>query len=158
LENFSWIKSILLLFLGFSMVVGGANFAIDSASNIATQFGMSQWLIGVVIIAFGTSLPELIVSFSAARKGKVGMVIGNIIGSNLANTTMVIGGAAMVNKLTINLGAYYFDIALMTVASIMLVYITANKLYSKPAGISLLILLALFLHEKVYPIAGQIAS
>jgi len=157
-ENFSWINSTLLLIVGFMMVVLGANFAIDSASNIATQFGVSQWLIGVVVIAFGTSLPELIVSISAARKGKVGMVIGNIIGSNLANTTMVIGGAAMVNTLTINLGQYYFDIALMLVASIMLVYITANKLYSKPAGISLLILLALFLHEKVYPIAEQIAS
>ena len=157
-QNFSWIKSILLLLLGFSMVVGGASFAVDSASSIATQFGVSQWLIGVVIISFGTSLPELIVSISAARKGKIGMVIGNIIGSNLANTTMVIGGAAMVNTLTVNLGEYYFDMALMTVASIMLIYITANKLYSKPAGISLLILLALFLHEKVYPIAEHIAS
>ncbi len=157
-KNFSWIKSSLLLIIGFGMVVLGASFAIDSASNIAIEFGVSQWLIGVVVIAFGTSLPELIVSISAARKGKVGMVIGNIIGSNLANTTMVIGGAGMVNTLTVNLGKYYFDMALMTVASIMLVYITANKLYSKPAGISLLILLALFLHEKVYPIAGQIAS
>ena len=158
IENFSWIKSSFLLMVGFGMVVLGANFAIDSASNIAIQFGVSQWLIGVVVIAFGTSLPELIVSISAGRKGKVGMVIGNIIGSNLANTTMVIGGAAMVNTLTVNLGEYYFDMALMTVASIMLVYITANKLYSKPAGISLLILLALFLHEKLYPIAGQITS
>ena len=157
-QNFSWIKSILLLLLGFSMVVLGASFAIDSASSIATQFGVSQWLIGVVVVSFGTSLPELIVSISAARKGKVGMVIGNIIGSNLANTTMVIGGAAMVNTLTVDLKAYYFDMALMTVASIMLIYITANKLYSRPAGISLLILLALFLHEKVYPIAEQIAS
>ena len=158
IANFSWIKSSLLLLVGFGMVIIGASFAIDSASNIATQFGVSQWLIGVVVIAFGTSLPELIVSISAARKGKVGMVIGNIIGSNLANTTMVIGGAAMVNTLTINLNKYYFDMALMTVASVMLVYITANKLYSKPAGISLLILLALFLHEKVYPIAEHIAS
>ena len=157
-KDFSWIKSILLLLLGFSMVVGGANFAIDSASSIASKFGMSHWFIGVVVISFGTSLPELIVSISAARKGKVGLVIGNIIGSNLANTTMVIGGAAMINTLDVNLGAYYFDMALMTVASIMLIYITANKLYSKPAGISLLILLALFLHEKLYPIAEQIAS
>ncbi len=152
-ESFSWIKSSLLLLVGFMMVVLGANFAIDSASNIATQFGVSHWVIGVVVIAFGTSLPELIVSISAARKGKVGMVIGNIIGSNLANTTMVIGGGAMVNTLTIDLGKYYFDIILMTVASIMLVYITANKLYSRPAGILLLILLALFLHEKLYPLA-----
>jgi cation:H+ antiporter len=151
-ESFSWIKSMALLGLGFLMVVIGADFAIASASSIATDKGVSEWLIGVVVIAFGTSLPELIVSVSAALKGKIGMAIGNIIGSNLANTTMVIGGAAMVNTLSINLEAYYFDIALMTAATIMLIYITANKLYSKPAGISLLILLALFLHEKAYPL------
>jgi len=151
-KNFSWIKSIALLFLGFSMVVVGASFAIDSASNIATSFGVSQWLIGVIVIAFGTSLPELIVSITAAVKGKVGMAIGNIIGSNLANTTMVIGGAAMVNNLDISLHAYHYDLALMTAATVMLIYITANKLYSKPAGISLLIVLALFLYEKVYPV------
>ena len=156
-KEFSWIKSILLLLLGFSMVVIGANFAIDSASNIALQFGVSEWIIGVVVIAFGTSLPELIVSVSAALKGKVGMAIGNIIGSNLANTTMVIGGAAMVKTLNINLADYAFDLALMTAASIMLIYITANKLYSKPAGISLLILLALFLQEKIYP-ASQVIT
>ena len=151
-ESFSWIKSMALLGLGFLMVVIGADFAIASASSIAADKGVSEWLIGVVVIAFGTSLPELIVSVSAALKGKIGMAIGNIIGSNLANTTMVIGGAAMVNTLHINLEAYYFDIALMTAATIMLIYITANKLYSKPAGISLMILLALFLHEKAYPL------
>ena len=151
-ENFSWLKSIALLLIGFSMVVVGASFAIDSASNIATSFGVSQWLIGVVVIAFGTSLPELIVSITAVVKGKVGMAIGNIIGSNLANTTMVIGAAAMVNNLDISLHAYHYDLALMTAATVMLIYITANKLYSKPAGISLLIVLALFLYEKVYPV------
>jgi len=156
--DFSWIKSILLLLFGFIMVVLGASFAVDSASSIAEEFGVSEWLIGVLVIAFGTSLPELIVSVSAALKGKVGMAIGNIIGSNLANTTMVIGGSAMVNTLDISLKAYYFDLALMTAATIMLIYITANKLYSKPAGISLLILLALFLHEKVYPIGQLVAS
>ena len=156
--DFSWIKSILLLLFGFIMVILGASFAVDSASSIAEQFGVSEWLIGVLVIAFGTSLPELIVSVSAALKGKVGMAIGNIIGSNLANTTMVIGGSAMVNTLDISLKAYYFDLALMTAATIMLIYITANKLYSKPAGISLLILLALFLHEKVYPLGQLVTS
>jgi cation:H+ antiporter len=157
-KNFSWLRAIPLLGLGFFMVVIGANFAIDSASNIALQFGVSEWIIGVVVIAFGTSLPELIVSIAAAMKGKIGMAIGNIIGSNLANTTMVIGGAAMIKTLNIDLHAYYFDITLMTAATIMLIYITANKLYSKPAGISLLILLALFLHEKVYPVVATTAS
>ncbi|CAA6817053.1 MAG: K+-dependent Na+/Ca+ exchanger related-protein [uncultured Sulfurovum sp.] len=151
-KDFSWIKSIGLLLIGFVMVVVGASFAIDSASNIASSFGVSQWLIGVVVLAFGTSLPELIVSITAVIKGKVGMAIGNIIGSNLANTTMVIGAAAMVNNLEINLHTYHYDLALMTVATIMLIYITSNKLYSKPAGISLLIVLSLFLYEKVYPV------
>jgi len=157
-ENFSWINSILLLLVGFILVVVGANFAIDSASNIAVQFGVSDWIIGVVVIAFGTSLPELIVSVAAAMKGKVGMAIGNIIGSNLANTTMVIGGAAMINTLKVDLNAYYFDLTLMTAATIMLIYITANKLYSKPAGISLLILLGLFLQEKIYPTVEVISK
>ncbi len=151
-ENFSWIKSILLLILGFSMVVLGASFAIDSASNIATNFGVSEWLIGVLVIAFGTSLPELIVSITAVIKGKTGMAIGNIIGSNLTNTTMVIGAAAMVNELDLSLHTYHYDLAIMTTATIMLIYITANKLYSRPAGISLLIVLSLFLYEKIYPV------
>ena len=145
--KFSWFRSIILLFVGFIFVVIGAHFAVDSASNIAKSFGVSEWIIGVVLISFGTSLPELVVSVSAALKGKVDMAIGNIIGSNLANTTMVIGGAGLVGELTIDLEKYAFDLALMTAATIMLIYITANKLYSRPAGISLLILLALFIEN-----------
>ena len=157
-KSFSWLSAIGLLLVGFTMVVVGASFAIDSASNIAKSFGVSQWLIGVVVIAFGTSLPELIVSITAVYKGKVGMAIGNIIGSNLANTTMVIGGAAMVNNLNISIEAYHYDLAIMTAATVMLIYITANKLYSRPAGISLLIVLALFLYEKVYPIIPVVTT
>jgi len=157
-KNFSWVSAISLLLVGFSMVVVGASFAIDAASNIAKNAGVSQWLIGVVVIAFGTSLPELIVSVTAAVKGKTGMAIGNIIGSNLANTTMVIGGAAMVNNLEISLETYHYDLAIMTAATVMLIYITANKLYSRPAGISLLIVLALFLYEKVYPIIPVVTT
>jgi len=146
-KKFSWLRSILLLSLGFIFVVIGAHFAVDSASNIAKSFGVSEWIIGVILISFGTSLPELVVSVSAALKGKVDMAIGNIIGSNLANTTMVIGSAALVGDLAIDLEKYMFDLALMTAATIMLIYITANKLYSRPAGISLLILLALFIEN-----------
>ncbi len=150
-ENFSWIRSISLLVIGFVFVVLGASFAIDSASSIAKSAGVSEWLIAVVVISFGTSLPELIVSISAARKGKVAMAIGNIIGSNLANTTMVIGGAAMINPLEIDITqhSYAFDLSVMTAVTIMLIYITSNRLYSKPAGIALLIALSLFLQDKV---------
>jgi cation:H+ antiporter len=145
--NFSWIRSISLLLIGFIIVIIGAHFAVDSASNIAKTFGVSEWVIGAVLISFGTSLPELIISISAALKGKVEMAIGNIIGSNLANTTIVIGAAALINELEFSLVDHVFDISIMTAATVMLIYITANKLYSKPAGISLLILLALFLQN-----------
>jgi cation:H+ antiporter len=146
-KDFSWLRSISLLLIGFIIVIIGAHFAIDSASNIARSFGVSEWVVAVVMISFGTSLPELIISVSAALKGKVEMAIGNIIGSNLANISVVIGASALVNDLTFSLTEHVFDISLMTAATIMLIYITSNKLYSKPAGIALLILLGLFLEH-----------
>jgi len=144
-KNFSWLSSIALLIVGFSFVIVGAHFAVDSASSIAKTFGVSEWVIGVILISFGTSLPELIVSVSAALKGKVEMAIGNIIGSNLANISIVIGSSALVNELPSSLAEHAFDISLMVASTVMLVYITANKLYNRSAGVSLLILLALFL-------------
>lgn len=146
-DSFSWLKILLLLSIGFVFVVIGAHFAIESASSIALDFGLSEWVIGIIMISFGTSLPELVISISAALKGKVDMAIGNVIGSNLANTTLVIGSAALVKDLPISLTDNVFDIATMVAATILLIYITANKLYSKPAGIALLIILALFLEH-----------
>ncbi|MCH9739871.1 MAG: calcium/sodium antiporter [Epsilonproteobacteria bacterium] len=152
-DEFKWSITLGLLLIGFVFVVGGAHFAIESASDIALEFGISEWIIGIIMISFGTSLPEVVISISAALKGKVDMAIRNIIGSNLANTTMVIGLAALVNDLPISLANNAFDIATMTAATIMLIYITANKLYSKPAGISLLILLTLFLENTIRTMA-----
>lgn len=146
-SSFSWAKTIPMLMAAFLLVVIGAHFAVDSASDIAKSFGISEWVIGIVMISLGTSLPELVVSISAAVKGKVDMAIGNIIGSNMANTTVVLGAAALTSPLTVNASAYLFDIATMIVATLLLVFITANKLYNKSAGISLIIILVLFLNN-----------
>ncbi len=148
-SDFSWAKVLPLVLLGFVLVVVGAHFTVESASGIAREFGISEWVIGIIMISLGTSLPELVVSVSAALKGKVDMAIGNIIGSNMANTTVVLGAAAMVNPMPVNASAYMFDIATMTVATLLLVFITANKLYSKSAGISLIIILGLFLNNTI---------
>lgn len=144
---FSWAKTIPLLLGGFILVVIGAHFTVESASTIAKSFGISEWIIGIMMISLGTSLPELVVSISAAIKGKVDMAIGNIIGSNMANTTVVLGAAAFVSPLKIDASAYIFDIATMSVATLLLVFITANKLYNKSAGISLIIILGLFMNN-----------
>jgi len=151
-NSFSWTKVIPMLMLGFLLVVIGAHFTVESASEIARDFGISEWVIGIIMISLGTSLPELVVSISAALKGKVDMAIGNIIGSNMANTTVVLGTAAMVNPLPIHASAYIFDIATMIIATLLLVFLTANKLYTKSAGISLVIILGLFLNNTIQSI------
>jgi len=148
-STFSWAKVIPILFGGFILVIVGAHFTVESASEIARDFGISEWIIGIIMISLGTSLPELVVSISAATKGKVDMAIGNIIGSNMANTTVVLGAAALVNPMAINAPMYLFDIATMIVATLLLVFITANKLYNKSAGISLIIILGLFLNNTI---------
>ncbi len=148
-EKFAWGKSSLLLILGFVFVIGGADFAIDSAENIARSFGISEWLIGLFLVAFGTSLPELTISIKSALNNNADLAIGNIIGSNVANFTMVLGFSAMVNPLNVDLNAYFFDILAAVILSLMLVFITANKLYNKSAGIALLIVLALVIQNSL---------
>lgn len=146
-STFSWTKTILILTGGFILLIVGAHFTVESASGIAKSFGISDWIIGIIMVSLGTSLPELTVSISAAMKGKAEMAIGNIIGSNMANTTVVLGTAALVNPMSMDSAAHIFDIATMLVAALILVLITANKLYNKSAGISLIIILGLFLNN-----------
>ncbi len=146
-KTFSWLKTIPILIVALALVILGAHFTVESASSIAHSFGISEWVIGIIMVSLGTSLPELIVSVSAAFKGKVDMAIGNIIGSNMANTTVVLGTAALVKPMPIDASAYLFDIASMIIATLILVFITANKLYNKSAGISLIIILGLFLNN-----------
>ncbi len=142
-EPFAWGKSITLLTIGFIFVVGGADFAVDSASNIARTFGISEWIIGLFLVAFGTSLPELVVSIQAARNNNADMAIGAIIGSNVANFTMVLGLSSILNPLNVNLNANFFDVLAALIVSVMLVFITANKLYNKSAGIVMMTVLIL---------------
>jgi cation:H+ antiporter len=149
MAHFSWSKTIFLSIVGLILIIVGAHFSVESASEIARSFGVSEWIIGIVMISFGTSLPELVVSISAAIKGKVDMAIGNIIGSNMANTSIVLGSAALANPLSIDSQAYIFDLASLLFITLLLVFITANKLYNKSAGISLLIMLSLFLNHTV---------
>ncbi|MEA3498119.1 MAG: calcium/sodium antiporter [Campylobacterota bacterium] len=142
-EKFAWGKTLLFLFIGFIFVVGGANFAIDSAGNIARDFGVSEWLIGLFLVAFGTSLPELTVAIKAARANNADMAIGAIIGSNVANFTMVLGLSSLISPLNVDLNANFFDVMAALIVSVMLVFITANKLYNKSAGIVMMAVLVL---------------
>ncbi len=148
-EKFRWIKSSILLIIGFILTVAGADFAIDSAGNIARAFGISEWIIGLFLVAFGTSLPELTISIKAALNNNADLAIGNIIGSNVANFTMVLGVSSIVNTLNVHLVENFFDITAAFILSLMLVFITANKLYNKSAGIVLLVVLGLVIQNSL---------
>ncbi|MEA1891091.1 MAG: calcium/sodium antiporter [Campylobacterota bacterium] len=148
-QKFNWGKTTVLLIIGFALTIGGANFVIESGTNIARDFGISEWIIGIFLISLGTSLPELVVSLVAVKKGNAEMSIGNIIGSNVANFSMVLGAASLVNPLTIDLVATKFDMLIMVAASITLLFILANKLYNKAGAIFLLIILALFIQNSL---------
>lgn len=89
-------KCILFMVIGGFMVVKGSDLAVSGASEIARYFGMSERFIGLTIVAFGTSLPELVTSVMAAKKGNVGIAIGNIVGSNIFNILFVIGTTALI--------------------------------------------------------------
>ena len=148
-EKFNWGKTAILLAIGFALTIGGASFVIESGTNIARDFGVSEWIIGIFLISLGTSLPELVVSLVAVKKGHAEMSIGNIIGSNVANFSMVLGAASLVNPLTVDLVTTKFDMLIMIAASITLLFILANKLYNKAGGIFLLIILALFIQNSL---------
>lgn len=148
-EKFNWTKTLILLSIGFALTIGGANFVIESGSSIAREFGVSEWVVGLLLIALGTSLPELVVSLVAIKKGHADMSVGNIIGSNVANFSMVLGGSALLNPLVLNLESSKFDILIMAGASLALVFILANKLYNKAGAIFLLTILALFIQNAV---------
>ena len=144
-NEFVWYKSLFWLLLGFTLVVIGANFCIQSGSTIALNLGVSEWIVALLLIAFGTSLPELVVSVVAAKKGNGDMIIGNIIGSNIANITVAIGISALFGGLSIDLNRYGFDILLAGCATIMLVFICANRLYNRSASVGLLAIFAIMM-------------
>ncbi len=148
-REFNLFKGVLIVIIGFFLVVIGAYFTVESASAIARSFDISEWVIGITLISFGTSLPKLAVSISAVVKGKTEIAVGNIIGSNLANITIVLGTAGIINDIPIYIINHIFDIVIMITATTILLIITNSKLYIRPVGFVLITLLILFLSKIV---------
>lgn len=148
-DNFSWVITSLLLIIGFVLVVVGAEYSVKSAANIARMFNVSEWIIGMFLVAFGTSLPELIISIKSALKNNADLAIGNIIGSNVINFTMVLGLSAVFNPLTVDIAHNGFDIASALIVSVILVFITANRMYNKSAGLVLLITMIIVIENSL---------
>lgn len=95
------LKSIIFCLIGVAAIIGGGQLVVDSATKIALAFGMSQTLVGLTIIAIGTSLPELVTSIVAAGKGQSGMALGNVVGSSIFNIVFILGCSSTLNAIAV---------------------------------------------------------
>ena len=127
-ENISMPKTLVLCAIGIVGIVLGGDLVVDAATTIATDFGMSANLVGLTIVAVGTSLPEFVTSIVAIKKGETEIAIGNVIGSNLFNILLVLGLAATINPITVSILALT-DIIFMTAITVLL-YLFMKKNYS----------------------------
>lgn len=117
---------ILILIAGLLLILFGANYLVDGASSIAKRFGLSEFIIGVTIVGIGTSAPEMVVSFISAFQGKAEMAIGNIVGSNIFNTAMILGITAMISPLIITKSNLKKDIPLNILVTVLLIALGMN--------------------------------
>ncbi len=109
-----------MLAVGLAMILFGANWLTDGGSGVAKRFGLSELVIGLTIVAFGTSAPELVISVMSAIKGSAGLAIGNVVGSNTFNVLMIIGVVAMARPIKVEKGIMTNEIPLVVLASIAL--------------------------------------
>lgn len=122
-RTMSPLKSGIYIVIGLIGIVWGGNLVVDSASNIALTFGWSQTFIGLTIVALGTSLPELVTSVVAARKGENDLAVGNVVGSNIFNILLILGVSSFITPITLDVTAVY-DTIILIIASIV-VYVSA---------------------------------
>lgn len=147
IETLSPLRSIIYIVGGLAAIVWGGELVVDSASSIARSFGLSQNLVGLTIVAMGTSLPELVTSIVAARKGENGLALGNVIGSNLFNIMMVLGISSTISPIAVSALSIY-DAAFLIVASIITLFLCKSKeRISRMEGI---VMLALYFSYMVY--------
>lgn len=134
-ENDTGFKLIIMIVLGMAAIVIGSNVTINAATVIATELGISERLIGLTIVAFGTSLPELITSITAAWKGKNDISVGNIIGSNIFNILFVLGTTALVSPVPVTFAAGFIIDGIVAIAALGVFFIFINKeLYLRKVG------------------------
>lgn len=133
-EDSPMFKTILLCILGIIGIVLGGDMVVKSASSIAKSFGMSDNLVGLTIVAIGTSLPEFVTSVVAVRKGENDIAIGNIIGSNIFNILFVLGLSTFINPISISMFALFDVIFMILITILLFIFIKSKNSLIKSQG------------------------
>lgn len=125
-KQYPWVLSILMILGGLAAIVFGGDLVVDNARIIAANLGMSELLIGLTVVAFGTSLPELVTSIVAARKGETGIAVGNAVGSCLFNILFILGITGVIKPLPAG-GELIADTAFLAIVSVVVYIFAARK-------------------------------
>ena len=143
-QPLSLSMSLKMIVLGLFAIVMGGNYVVDNACIIAENFGMSEHFIGLTIIAIGTSLPELVTSVIAARKGESDIALGNVIGSNVFNIAFVLGASATISPIMVNIISVYDVIILLFVSILSLYFAKTQRRFSRWEGLTMLLLYVVY--------------
>lgn len=150
---FNMIGDILILIAGLALILGGANYLTEGASAVAKKWGVSELVIGLTIVAFGTSAPELVISLLSAARHSPGLAIGNVVGSNIFNILVIVGAVAMVKPIKVERSILTNDIPLVILSSVALL-VCANgvaldgsgtDMVTRSSGLLLLLFFAIFM-------------
>lgn len=157
---------ILLLIVGLVLILTGANYLVDGASAIAKRAGLSDFIIGMTIVGIGTSTPEMVVSFASAIKGNADIAVGNVLGSNIFNTLMILGATALFSPIRLTSNNVKKDIPFALLAAFVLCTFgcstwldgTAVNTITRVSGIMLLSLFGVFMAYTIYSSSSQGAT
>ena len=119
-RSIEMILQIMILLLGFVLLVKGADWFVEGAASIARKLGIPQLIVGLTIVAMGTSMPEAAVSITAALNGNAGITIGNVIGSNILNVFLILGITAVITNVAIQKSTLYYEIPFMTAITVVM--------------------------------------
>ncbi len=150
-EVISLKKCIFFMILGIALIVGGGQAVVASAKEIAYTFGMSETLVGLTIVAVGTSLPELVTSIVAARKHENGLAMGNVVGSNLFNIMFILGTTAVINPVSVSYELSFNLIFLVLISILSYVFLLTKREVSRPEGA---IMTLIYIAQVVFSVVG----
>jgi len=143
-QNISLWKSIFICIIGLAGIIIGGDLSVDGAKEIARAFGLSEALIGLTIVAFGTSLPELVTSIIAAKKGESDIAVGNVIGSNIFNILLILGLSATILPMSVS-NTYLYDIVILIIIMIAtFIPIAKTKKVGRGMGVTMIITYILY--------------
>ena len=147
--KYSLPKSIIFILIGLIGIILGGDLVVDSASAIAIALGMSETLVGLTIVAIGTSLPELVTSLTALKKGENELIIGNVIGSNIFNILFVLGASSAISAIPLDSSMLIDVIFMVLVTTICFIFGKTQDKFDKKEGA---ILVALFVIYMIFAI------